>query len=97
MKRYVCSEKVYSPEDFLAILTGKYYLIGDDPIKEIHEILVEEGIENDSTETLWDYPLNEIDEVIENEVPVVLVKISEKEYRWFEIPDENMFKEDNNA
>jgi hypothetical protein len=44
---------------------------------------------------LWDYPLDEIDHIVENELNVVLVDTSYvdddtcelvNEYRWFEIP-----------
>lgn len=35
---------------------------------------------------LWDYPLNEVDHILEAEVPAVLVKCSDG-YRWFECAD----------
>jgi hypothetical protein len=59
------------------------------PINEIQDILSEQGYE------LWDYPLTEIDHIVENNLNVVLVNCSYyegdkyiDEYRWFEVPED---------
>jgi hypothetical protein len=44
---------------------------------------------------LFDYPLSEIDHIVENKINVVLVDVSgfdkngiwQHEYRWFEVPE----------
>lgn len=92
---YVCSE-IYTPQTFLEVLTGNCYIVdGDNDAETIHDILAKEGIENDTTDTLWDYSLDEIQHIVEANVNVVLVEVCRfdinekliKEYRWFEIPD----------
>ena len=92
----VKSEKIYSPQRYLVAVTDKCYIInGEDDIATIHEILAENGIE------MWDYPLSEIDHIVENKLNVVLVECLvmneetdsfENEYRWFEVPEN--FKEE---
>lgn len=90
----VATNRLYSPSEFVEVLTGKYYIFrSDDDIEEIHAILWQNGIESDES-PLWDYPLNEIDHIVENNIPVVLVNAMreneegklEHELRWFEIP-----------
>lgn len=91
----VKSEKIYSPQDYLGVVTGNYYIIrGDDDIEEISKIL------NILEYSLWNYPLSEIDHIVENELDVVLVDCMvwnkqngeyEHVYRWFEVPED--FKE----
>lgn len=91
----VLSNNIYSPQNFLEVLTDKCFIVGDCPIEDIHEILIQEGIENKCDCTLWDYPLSEIDEIVANELNVVLVYTSGfddednwvEECRWFEVPD----------
>lgn len=88
----VKSGEVYSPQNYLEALTGECYIInGENDIDDIQEILAENGYE------LWDYPLSEIDHIVENEVDVVLVDCMvvnpetdqfEHEYRWFEVPED---------
>lgn len=101
----VLSNKLFTPQTFLEIITGKCYIInGTDDIEFIHEVLFEEGFEDNDCCTVWDYPLDEIGEIVENEVNVVLVEccyfdfddVLQKVYRWFEVPDgcEKKFKED---
>jgi tRNA uridine 5-carboxymethylaminomethyl modification enzyme len=60
---------------------------------EASEILVENGY----TDELWDYPLSEIDHIVENKLDVVLVDCVvynevtnefEHMYRWFEVPED---------
>lgn len=92
----VKSEKIYSPQDYLDAVTGNYYCInGDDDIAFIQRVLTQNKFE------LWDYPMSEIDHIVENELNVVLVdcmvwnkktKEFEHQYRWFEVPED--FKEE---
>jgi hypothetical protein len=93
----VKSEKIYSPQNYLEAVTGKCFIIrGDDDIDSIDKILRREF-----NHSLWNYPLSEIDHIVENELNVVLVdcmvynnkkKEYEHEYRWFEVPE--WFKEE---
>ena len=92
----VKSEQIYSPQAYLAAVTGKCYIIENGYMVDfIQEILVSEG----HTDDLWDYPLTEIDHIVENNLDVVLVNCSYydgdewvPEYRWFEVPED--FKEE---
>ena len=66
---------------------------------EVRDILDKAGYDN-----LWDYPLDEIDHIVENNLSVVLVDttyiannddgdvIQVPEYRWFQVPED--WKED---
>ena len=92
----VKSKKIYSPQSFVGAITGKYYIHKhDDTVKEIHDLLRLNGYET-SSNPLWDYPLDEIDHIVENGIPVVLVDVSGfnedeewiQEYRWFEVPED---------
>ena len=101
----VLSEKIFSPQNFLYATTGKIYpLTGinnsstpecpNPIIDEIHKILRENEMEDDHLETLWDWCLSEIDEIVEGQHQVVLVDVSHfkngnwtSEYRWFQVPD----------
>ena len=92
----VVTNKLYSPQEFVEVLTGKYYIFnGTNDIDDIHIFLYENGIET-AEQQLWDYPLNEIDHIVENDLPVVLVSVLvedddgelKQELRWFEIPAE---------
>ena len=91
----VATNKVFSPQNFVEVLTDRCYVFdGENDIDMIHAILVENGIEGIEDDTLWDYPLNEIDEISRLELDVVLVEVCyfdedfnlQKEFRWFEIP-----------
>lgn len=91
----VKSNQIYSPENYISAITGLYYFLKHNthPINEIQDILSEHGYE------LWDYPLTEINHIVENNLNVVLVNCSYyegdkyiDEYRWFEVPED--FKED---
>ena len=96
----VKSEQIYSPQSYLEAVTGKCYLIrGDNDIELIQEILVENGY----VDELWDYPLSEIDHIVENKLNVVLVDCMvvnpetdefEHVYRWFEVPEDFVEEED---
>lgn len=102
----VLSKKLWTPQTFLEVITDKCYIInGDNDAEFIHDVLRGEGFEDDDCCTVWDYPLDEIDEIVENDVDVVLVECCyfddndklQHEYRWFEVPDgcEEDFKENN--
>lgn len=82
----VKSEKLYSPQEYLELITGNYYILnGDDDVETIEAIL------NTCGYSVWSYPLNEIEYIVENKLDVVLVDClvmnSENEfrheYRWF--------------
>lgn len=98
------SKEIYSPQNFLEALTGEGYIIGDYPIETIYEILIQKGIVDTADNTIWDYSLDEIDEIVTNNIAVVLVDVSGfneydewvKECRWFKIPDSycDNFKKD---
>lgn len=88
----VKSEKIYSVQNYLEIVTGKCYIIrGENDIEFIHNVLAREGLE------FWDYPLSEIDHIVENKLNVVLVDCFvvnpetdnfENQYRWFEVHED---------
>ena len=92
----VKSERIYSPQNYLMAITGKCYIVnGEDDIDFIRKVLAA----NDYA-ALWDFPLSEIDHIVENELNVVLVDCMvvnsetdefEHQYRWFEVPED--FKE----
>lgn len=92
----VKSEQIYSPQAYLEAITGKCYLYnGTYGADFIQNILVAEGY----IDELWDYPLTEINHIVENNLNVVLVDCSFyyddeyiHEYRWFEVPED--FKEE---
>ena len=80
---------------FLEIITGEYYILrDDDDFVTAHNVLQRKGIEDDEN-PLWDYPLDEIDHVVENDLRVVLVEGMTTDeddklvntYRWFEVPN----------
>lgn len=87
----VKSEQIYSPQQYLEAITDKCYIMrGEDDITFIHDRLAENGIE------LWDYPITEIDHIVEHQHNVVLVDCMvvneetdqfEHQYRWFEVPE----------
>lgn len=90
----VKSKKIYSPQSFVGAVTGHYYIHDhEDTIKEIHDLLKLNKVETEEN-PLWDYPLDEIEHIVENNTPVVLVDVSGfneddvwiTEYRWFEVP-----------
>jgi hypothetical protein len=87
-EKVVKSEHIFSPLQYINLVTGKRYkdLVID--LKTVELVLSQNGLDN-----LWSYPLNEIDEVMEQCSAVVLVKLysfetGDDEYRWFEIPEE---------
>jgi hypothetical protein len=91
MNNMVKSNQIYSPQSYLEAVTGKCYIGGYGGVDFIQEVLVQNGY----TDELWDYPLTEIDHIVENNLNVVLVDCSYyegdeyiNEYRWFEVPED---------
>lgn len=100
----VLSNTIYTPQNFVEALTDKCYIFNsDNDAERIHKLLAIEGIETKDS-PLWDYPLSEIEHIVENNINVVLVEIVyfdendafQREYRWFEVPEEyaDRFKEE---
>ena len=93
----VKSEQIYSYQSYLEAVTGNCYITrGEDDLEFIREILAENNLA-----ALWDFPLSEIDHIVDNELDVVLVDclvvnpetdMFEHIYRWFEVPED--FKEE---
>ena len=87
--KLVKSQHIFSPQSFLELITGNCYVhSGDNDVEFIEDILEENGY------GLWSFALNEIDHIVENEIPVVLVDCMvyndntnefEHVYRWFEV------------
>ena len=95
----IISNKIYSPQSYLELVLGKTYIIsGDNDVDFIEKILEKYG------ECLWNYPLKEIDYVLENKLNVVLVDCMiynqktheyEHEPRLFEVNNFEEIKQDN--
>lgn len=88
----VKSNQIYSPQSYVGAITGAYYFFKHKthPVDEIQHLLKLNGYDN-----LWDYPLTEIDHIVENNLNVILVDCSHykghiyvNEYRWFEVPED---------
>jgi hypothetical protein len=91
----VKSNQIYAPQNYVGAVTGVYYIFKHNrhPVEEIQDLLQMSDL------CLWDYPLTEIDHIVENNLNVVLVDCSHyegdvyvNEYRWFEVPED--FKEE---
>lgn len=90
----VKSNNVYPPQAYIGEITGEYFITQfDGSVECIRKYLEKHGFH-----FLWDYPLTEIDHIVENDLNVVLVDCSRyegskyvSEYRWFEVPED--FKE----
>ena len=87
----VKSNGIYAPQNYVGAVTGIYYSFKHEthPSEEIQHLLTINGYE------LWDYPLAEIDHIVENNLNVVLVDCSHyegdvyvNECRWFEVPED---------
>ena len=85
----VKSNQIFSVQEYCDKVLGFCPIVNGEQ-DELRKILDKEGHSD-----LWDYPLEEIDHIVENNLNVVLVDCSyvdEKcqtvhEYRWFEVPD----------
>lgn len=93
----VKSNGIYAPQNYVGAVTGVYYIFKHNrhPVEEIQDLLSMNDIE------LWDYPLTEIDHIVENNLNVVLVDCSHyegdayiEELRWFEVPEDFEDEED---
>lgn len=89
----VLSNEIYSPQNFMEALTGKCYTfnIEKSVLEQVYHLLFVNGFIN-----LKDCPLTDTNYIIENNLNVVLVDVSDfdeatnkwvQEYRWFEIPE----------
>ena len=91
----VKSSIIYPPQSYVGEITGEYFISKfDGSVEGIRKCLEKHGYH-----FLWDYPLTEIDHIVENDINVVLVDCSHyegsvyvREYRWFEVPED--FKEE---
>ena len=88
----VKSETIYSPQAFVEAVTGYCYCFKqEDTIKEIEQML-----ERHCSQPLWNYPITEIEHIVENGLSVVLVDVTGmyggsemvQMYRWFEVPED---------
>ena len=88
----VKSNKIYTPQSYIDAVTGHCFCFPqDDTVAEIRDKL-----DRYCFDQLWDYPLTEIDHIVENNLNVVLVDVSGfaggkewvKEYRWYEVPED---------
>lgn len=90
----VLSNDIYSPQNYIETITSNYYVFRND-------MTILEGIENllrlNGYLNIWNYPLTEIDHIVENNLNVVLVDVSDydiksgdwvADFRWFEVPEE---------
>lgn len=90
------SKEIYSPQNFIRAMTGECHIFMHDSniTEEIHKALRKNGLENEEN-PLWDYPMDEIEPIVEHCLNVVLVDVSYwegndfiREYRWFEVPED---------
>lgn len=90
----VKSECIFSPQNFVDKLTGNCYIFCSDTISGLLEE-IECRLQENGYNDLWDYPLSEINHIVENELDVVLVELTGEDmdgewktiYRWFEVPE----------
>lgn len=93
----VISNKMYTPSEFVELITGEYYIFsGDNDSVSIRRVLDKHGYED-----IWDYMLSEIDHICENQYQVVLVDCMNynphdhqfyHSYRWFQVPEDKIEK-----
>lgn len=103
---FVKSEKIFTPMEYLEYITRGELLKRATLSKVLTSNYLPAKYDDkyDTLKTLmncikcefWDYPLSEIDHIIENKINVVLVKCSipnskngelEESVRWFEVPE----------
>lgn len=91
----VKSNRMFSPQNYVELVTGKCYLFNEDnDIIEIERLLRQNGFGD-----LTNYPLSDIDIIVKNNLNVVLVECSlfiddelVHKYHWFEVnKDSNVF------
>lgn len=84
------SKDIYSPQNYCVDFLDVCPIFGGEK-DELRDYL-----DNTGHEDLWDYPFDEIEYIVENGIPVVLVDttyIDDRcemvhEHRWFEVPKE---------
>ena len=86
----VKSEKVYSPQDYLKLITGEYYAVrGHNDIETIACVLEKNGY------SFCSCPMRDIERIVAEDVSVVLVncKVFDDKawdykhvYMWYEVP-----------
>lgn len=94
-KEAILYDRMLTPQQYLEIMTGKYFCLdADNQLETVENILDDEFGEG----VYWSFVLDSIDEITENGHKVVLVEIvniiirndkaeQKKLYRWFEVPD----------
>ena len=94
MRKYsVCSNRTLSPQEYVEDITGKCFVFSSGTIGGLIDE-IQNRLESEGYSDLWDYPLEEIDEVVENGLSVVLVELVGEDVdgswatilRWFEMP-----------
>lgn len=95
-KDVIIYDKMLTPQTYLEMMTGNYYLLrAANQLEQVENILDEQFGEG----ACWSYALDDIGEVMENDGKVVLVECvnivmkgdkAEQDpiYRWFEVPDD---------
>lgn len=95
-KDAILYEGILTPQQYLEMMTGKYFCLdADNQFEAVENILDGEFGEG----AYWSFALDSIDEVMESSHKVILVEIvniiihndkaeQEKLYRWFEVPDD---------
>ncbi len=88
----VVSNDLYSPQNYLELVTQHTYIVsGDNDVEFIEKLLEEEDY------CLWSHALTEIEYIVTEDLDVVLVDCMvyndeteeyEHVYRWFEVPEE---------
>ena len=85
------SKEIFSPQNYCDTFLGLCPILSGEQ-NSLRKYMDDQGFSN-----LWDYPFEEIEYVVENRIPVVLVDTTYiddtcemvHEYRWFEVPDDN--------
>jgi hypothetical protein len=88
----IISDKCYLPFDYLKEFFPDAVNDSKNPICCTNENIVSglrDTLDNGDEEmqNCWDYPLSEIDEIIENNLRVVLVEDGKDNFRFFQVPD----------
>ena len=77
----VLSERPLSIQEYIEKYLHRAADVGITDLGELRDWL-----DNNNMGAIWDRPLSEISEVVENALPVVLVCDNQHtEYRWFEV------------
>lgn len=76
----IMSDKIYSPADYAREFGIEENIRNDISLAEFEEI-----VGDCTTHNLWNYPLTEYSEIVENDGKVVLVKFETDGYRFVEV------------